>query len=340
MSFLSDTIYTFNLKHMLIYYRPYTDPFLNIAAEDYYVKHAISDMCMIWINEPSVIIGKHQNAYAEINYPFVREKKIPVIRRISGGGAVYHDTGNVNFSFIGKTTKPIQVDFGKFTSIIVNFMQNLGIVVNVGKRNSLFIGDQKFSGHAEHLFHDKVLHHGTILINSDLLTLQNSITPLKEYKGKALASVRSEVINIAPHLPYGIDIQLFVENFIKWLLDFFPGSQIYNPGKNEQHDIKMLSETKYKTWEWNFGYSPAYTFQVHIQAVAGIIEANIKVENGMFASVEVTSESTNSILHKLLISMTGILHKEEEIHKFVENNLKSLELAGVNTVLFKEGFFR
>ncbi len=325
---------------MLIYNRPYTDPFLNIAAEDYYVKHALSDMCMIWINEPSVIIGKHQNAYAEINYPFVRKKNIPVIRRISGGGAVYHDAGNVNFSFISRTTKSNQVDFGRFTSIIVNFMQSLGIEANVGKRNSLFIGDKKFSGHAEHLFHDKVLHHGTILINSDLLTLQNSITPAKEYKGKALASVRSEVMNIAPLLPYGIDIQLFVEIFIKWLLDYFPGSQIYDPGIGQQNEIKKLSETKYKTWEWNFGYSPAYTFQVHIQAVAGITEANIKVENGMIASVEVTSESANIILHKLLNSMTGLLHKEEEIHKFVENNLKSLELAGVNTVSFKEEFFR
>jgi len=196
---------------MLIFHRPFTDPHLNIAAEEYFVKKATEDMCMIWINEQSVIIGKHQNAFAEINYPYVRKNQIPIIRRISGGGAVYHDTGNVNFTFIQKTDKANQVDFGRFTSIIVKFIQSLGIDVNTNKRNSLFAGNLKFSGHAEHIFHDTVLHHGTILFNTNLDILQNCLTPEKQYQGKAMASVRSDVGNIAPLLSQNINIHQFTE---------------------------------------------------------------------------------------------------------------------------------
>jgi lipoate-protein ligase A len=324
---------------MLIYLRPYTDPFLNIAAEEYYVKNTKQNMCMIWINDRSVIIGKHQNAFAEINYPFVKENSIPVIRRISGGGAVYHDKGNVNFSFIQQADKTNLVSFGKFTSVIISFMKSLGIEVNVSKRNSLFIGNGKFSGHAEHIFHDKVLHHGTILFNTDLDALQNSISPVKEYQSKAMPSVRSEVMNIAPLLPFGIDIQQFANEFTKWLLSYYQGSSIYTGQIGEQEAIKKLAEDKYKTWEWNYGYSPAYTFRIRIQGFTENVDAAIKVENGRFSLIEVDSNEETAVIARLLKSMTGILHKEEEIDTFIEKNLTELELAGVNTVSFRQDFF-
>ncbi|MDO9257001.1 MAG: lipoate--protein ligase [Bacteroidales bacterium] len=324
---------------MLIFYRLFTDAYLNIAAEEYFVKNAVEDMCMIWINERSVIIGKHQNAFAEINYPYVRAHNIPVIRRISGGGAVYHDAGNVNFTFIQKTDKRNQVDFKRFTSIIVNFMQSLGIEANTNKRNSIFAGDLKFSGHAEHIFHDRVLHHGTILFNTDIDKLQNCLTPEKEYQGKAMASVRSNVGNIAPLLSKTIDINQFAERFVNWLIDFYPGSNSYKIRPDELIAINELSETKYKTWQWNFGYSPAYQFQVNIPMLTGFLPINIKVENGKFIQISLPDETVKSSLSQVLRSMTGILHKEEEIDKFIENNRSSLELAGVKIVNFVNAFF-
>jgi lipoate---protein ligase len=325
---------------MLIFYRPFTDPYLNIAAEEYLVKHAMEDICMIWINEQSVIIGKHQNAFAEINYPYVRANKIPVIRRISGGGAVYHDTGNVNFSFITKTLKTNQVDFSRFTSIIAHFMQSIGIEINVSKRNSLFVGNLKFSGHAEHIFHDRVLHHGTILFDTNLEALQNSLKPGKEYQGKAMASVRSNVCNIAPLLPESIDIHQFIEKMVIWLKNYYPGSKSYNLQPDELDAIEQLSETKYKTWQWNFGYSPAYAFQAEIPLITGSFPLNIRIENGKFVHIDLPPDSGNLELFKILESMTGLLHKEEEIAKFVENNGQQLELVGINTVNFSEAFFK
>lgn len=325
---------------MLIFHRPFTDPYFNIAAEEYFVKQAPGDMCMIWISSQSVIIGKHQNAFAEINYPFVHENHIPVIRRISGGGAVYHDEGNVNFTFIKKAIKTNQVDFRQFTSIIVKFMQSIGIEVNVNKRNSLFAGNLKFSGHAEHIFHERVLHHGTILFNADLDALQNCLNPEKEYQGKAMASVRSSVGNIAPLLPENIDIHQFIERLVAWLMDFYPGSESFILPTEGIDAIHKLSETKYKTWEWNFGYSPAYTFLVEIQVKSGFIPVKIKVENGKFVEIDLPANNLNNQLAQTLNNMIGILHKEEEIDKFVQNNRYSLELAGVKVVNLVNTFFR
>jgi len=324
---------------MLIVNRSITNPYFNIAAEEYFVKQATEDMCMIWINEQSVIIGKHQNAYAEINYPYVHANHIPVIRRISGGGAVYHDPGNVNFTFIQKTDKTNQVDFKRFTSIIAEFIQSIGIEVTTNKRNSLFAGSLKFSGHAEHVFHDRVLHHGTILFNTDLEILQNCLAPVKEYSGKAMASVRSDVGNIAPLLSESIDIKMFTQKFAAWMLDFYPGSKTYELMSNEIDSISQLAETKYKTWEWNFGYSPAYTFQVYIPIDTDYLPVSIKVENGKFVQIELHHETNDNQLSQLLSSMAGVLHKEEEIDEFVENSRSVLELAGVNIVKFVDAFF-
>jgi lipoate-protein ligase A len=325
---------------MLIFRRPFTDPYLNIAAEEYFTKQSGEDICMIWINERSVIIGKHQNAYAEINYPYVRANQIPVIRRISGGGAVYHDCGNVNFTFIKKTDKTNQVDFTRFTSIVVKFMQSLGIDVNINKRNSLFAGNLKFSGHAEHIFHDRVLHHGTILFDTDLEKLQNCLKPGKEFHSKAMASVRSDVGNIAPLLSEQIDIDLFTDKLLAWLIDFYPGSKSYQVMPDEMKAIIQLSETKYKTWEWNFGYSPEYSFRAHIPTLSDYIQMDIKVRNGSFVQVDIPDSAGNSELINILKKMTGLLHKEEEIDRFVENNRSNLELAGINIVNFAEAFFR
>ena len=326
-------------SNMLIFKRPYTDPYLNIAAEEYFVKHANDDMCMIWINDQSVIIGKHQNAFAEINYPYILSNSIPVIRRISGGGAVYHDTGNVNFTFIQKTDRTNQIDFKRFTSIIVKFMQSLGIDVNINKHNSLFIGSLKFSGHAEHVFHDRILHHGTLLFDTDLEVLQNCLTPVKEYKGKAMASVRSKVGNIAPLLPKHIDIHQFISSLVAWLTEFYPGSSTYHISHKEMDAINQLSEAKYKTWQWNFGYSPAYIFQATIPLLTDMLPVSIKVENGKFTQIEFPVKQEHTILAGIINEMKGLLHKEEEIDHFIENNLSSLELAGVKIVNFRAAFF-
>ena len=325
---------------MFIFFRPQTDPYFNIAAEEYFVKNATDDLCMIWMNEQSVIIGKHQNAYAEINYPFAKENGIPLIRRISGGGAVYHDQGNINFTFIQKTDKSNQIAFKRFTEVIIDYFKHIGIEVNVNARNSILIGDRKISGHAEHIFHDRVLHHGTLLFDTDLDALEQSLTPFKEFAGKGMPSVRSKVRNIKPYLTLNWDIFQFIQSLIDFLNNYYPHSKPYQLQTNELDIINKLAETKYKSWQWNFGYSPAYTFQVKVPFLDKIVLITSKVENGKFVQIDIPSENDDKLAFVILQNLIGIMHKEEEIDSFVKNNLSGLELAGINTVIFREAFFK
>lgn len=324
---------------MIIYYRKDTDPYFNIASEEYFVKNVQNDMCMIWINEPSVIIGKHQNAYAEINYPYAKKHNIPIIRRISGGGAVYHDLGNVNFSFIKKIAAADKVDFAYFSGIIKQFVQTLGLQVTSNTRNSLFIGNLKFSGHAEHIYHDKILHHGTLLFNTKLESLENYLLSNKEFQSKALPSVKSEVGNLSPLLSQKIDTQQFVNIFINWLEQFFPNSIPYQPNEKDTAAINDLATNKYKTWKWNFGYSPNYLFSIELPAKGKILALTIKVENGVMTEIkhnEILPDHDSAFLFQNLV---GIHHKDEAIQNFIDKNHDKFELVGINAVSFYKAFF-
>lgn len=324
---------------MFVSGREGSDPFLNIAAEEYYIRHSDEDMCMIWTNTASVIIGKHQNAYAEINYPFVKARGIPVIRRISGGGAVYHDEGNINFSFIKKATGNYQVDFRQFTNVILSFIQSFGIDAHSNERNSLFVGKQKFSGNAEHVYRNKVLHHGTILFNSELEVLNEAIKPFRNFSGKAPASVRSEVGNLAPLLPPGMLVSQFSSQLINWLKEHYQSQSVYSKTEPEQQEIALLAEKKYKTWEWNFGYSPAYTFDIEINTNDYTVPLSIKVENGRITEIAAKVDSNARLPEKLLTALTGCRHEENEIRQIAQKNIALLELAGLNTVSFVNSFF-
>jgi lipoate---protein ligase len=324
---------------MLIMYRTFTDPYFNIAAEEYFIKHVTEDICMVWVNKQSVIIGKHQNAFAEINYPFIRESNIPVIRRVSGGGAVYHDTGNINFSFIRKTNKENPVNFKEFTEVIINFMQSIGIKVTTNKRNSLFVNELKFSGHAEHIFHDKVLHHGTILFDTDLTTLKNSLTAVKNFQSKALPSVSSSVGNIAPLLSEKIDIQQFTEKLLHFLINYYPHSARAYLTEDNIQSINKLADEKYRTWQWNFGYSPSYSFKVEFNSTVQKIIFFAKVENGHFVKIDFQDSCVKPEIENIILTLIGKLHNENDINLFIKNNREVLEHAGVNTVIFRNAFF-
>ena len=148
-----------------------TNPFYCLAAEEYLLKNFDDDIFMLWQSKDTVVLGKHQNALAEINYPFVRANNVTVARRISGGGTVFHDAGNVNFAFIKNVKSPAEISFKQFTQPVVEALALLGIEATSSGRNDLLIEGLKISGNAEHVFKNRVLHHGTLLFNSDLENL-------------------------------------------------------------------------------------------------------------------------------------------------------------------------
>lgn len=315
--------------------REETDPYFNLAAEEYIFKNFPDDTFMLWRNEPSIIIGKHQNAFAEINHEFVRKHNFKVVRRISGGGSVYHDLGNLNFTFITKGDINNLVDFSKFTLPIIDTLSKLGLAVQIGQRNSLYIDGKKISGNAEHIYKDKIIHHGTLLFKSNLDYLKKSLTPSDiNYQDKAVKSVRSTVTNISDHLPGYLKITEF-ENFIfKQMLNSNEAWQ-YELTEEDKKSITILKNEKYQTWEWNYGYSPAFTFSTGLQFNGEVIHLDIQIANGIINRIH-TKDTTidNPDVLFVIENLKGEKLHYPSIENKLNNILNKREVSAVLNALF------
>ena len=307
---------------MLCIHLKNTDPFFCLAAEEYLLKNFSEDIFMLWQSNDTVVVGKHQNLLAEINYPFVREKNITVARRISGGGTVFHDAGNVNFAYMKNVSSPAEIRFKRFTAPVVDALAELDVTATTSGRNDLLIEGLKISGNAEHVFKNRVLHHGTLLYNSNLESLGQAIKVVPgKYESKAVQSNRSPVANIISFLKNKMPI----EDFIRFLLDFqltTNEARFYELKEADVQNIQQLSEEKFRTWDWNFGYSPNYAFQnktvidgrgmeVHLKTVKGII-TDIKVTGNYFSDEE-NEQLTNNL--------QGKRHFFEEVEKELKSFL-------------------
>ena len=189
-----------------------TDPYRNLAVEEYLFLHSDEDVLMLWQNEPTVVIGKNQNAYAELALEVIRERGVHVARRITGGGAVYHDLGNVNFSLISTSKGRDGLDFAAFCAPMIEALAALGVHAELSGRNDLLVDGKKFSGNAQHASGDRVLHHGTLLFDSDLGVLSQVLRVDEEkLRAKAVRSVRSRVTNLRPYLAQDCNVREFIE---------------------------------------------------------------------------------------------------------------------------------
>src|SRR4030042_1127694 len=237
-----------------------TNPYFNLAVDEYLLKNKQNEYLILGINSPSVIIGKHQVAHREADTRFIYEKAIPVIRRISGGGTVYHDFGNLNFTFILNSSKGRQVDFRKYTLPVIEFLATLGIRAEFEGKNDLKVNGLKISGNAEHIHREKVLHHGTLLFSTLLADLKGSLRKDRSnYSTKAVDSNPSPVMNIkeiAGNVNGIID-------FRKRMLEFFlgqKGNSLAELNNEDKAEIQSLEKSKYRTWDWNYAYGPDYYF--------------------------------------------------------------------------------
>lgn len=257
-----------------------TDPFFCLATEEYLLKNFDDDIFMLWQSDKTVVVGKHQNALGEVNYRYVRENDITVARRISGGGTVYHDAGNVNFAFIKNVKSPAEISFKQFTEPVVEALAQLGIEATTSGRNDLLIKGLKISGNAEHVFKNRVLHHGTLLFNSDLENLGNSIKVIPgKYTSKAVQSTRSKVANIAPFLKTEMSIEAFIDFLIGVQLKK-EGAESYTISADEEKAINKLVDEKFTTWEWRWGYSPKYTFTNKVEIDGRTLGIFLKIKKG------------------------------------------------------------
>lgn len=277
---------------MYLYLSASTNPYFNIATEEYFFKHFDNDFFSLYINEPSLIVGKHQNCMAEINVNYVMDNNIKVVRRLSGGGTVFHDHGNLNYSFIRKGKEGHLVDFKKYTQPVIDLLQSLNVDARLRGKSDLVIGDKKFSGNAEHLVRDKILHHGTILFNSKLDALDESIkADWDKFKDKAVRSNRSQVTNILPHLEQPLTMEAFKQKVVEFIQQNNNDVEAYQLTPNDRNAINELMEKKYSTWDWNFGYSPLYEFKQDKKLDNGKLNVWLKVKKGIILDATVCHQN-------------------------------------------------
>lgn len=265
-----------------------TDPAFNLAAEQYVFDCLPKDRSyfMLWQNENAVIIGKYQNTLAEINRPYVEAHKIKVVRRLSGGGAVYHDLGNLNYTYITDAGELEMLNMRVFCEPIVRALAEFGVTAEINGRNDMTIDGKKFSGNAQYLRHGRVMHHGTLLYNSDLSAVSKALqVDPEKIRAKGIESVRSRVTNIRRYMKE--EVPLFV--FREMLLDFIrreTESEDYEFSEKDVREIECIRRERYDTWEWNYGKSPECTILKSGRVEGcGTIDAFITTDRGLITGI-------------------------------------------------------
>ncbi len=295
------------------------DAWFNLATEEYLLKHKQANCFYLYVNAPCIIVGKHQNTLAEINYDYVKEHDIKVVRRMTGGGTVFHDLGNLNFCFIMNQEEEKTDNFETYTRPVLQVLQELGLDARLEGRNDLTLDGRKFSGNAKLVWRDKVLQHGTILFSSRMTDLSSAlrVNPLK-FKDKAVKSVISRVTNISEHLPQPLALDDFILRIREHVHSLYPAARDYEFTPEETAFIHNLVQTKYSTWDWNFGSSPRYNFSKAIRTPAGTIEFYLHVDKGIICSAKIfgdffPQQDPEEIEHIL----TGLPHKEDILRKIL-----------------------
>ncbi|NLL49270.1 MAG: lipoate--protein ligase [Firmicutes bacterium] len=298
-----------------------TDPRINLAVEEYAINYLdpSQDYAILWQNEPAVIVGRNQNTIAEVNAPYIKEHGIHVVRRLSGGGAVYHDFGNLNFTFIVDAQKSVVSNFEYFTKPVIDALAYLGVKAEFTGRNDITINGQKFSGNAQYWSKNRLLHHGTIMFNSDLSVVQEALNvKADKIQSKGVKSVRSRVTNILPHLPKPVTIEEFKETLWRFLI---PDSAKKEDVLTEEDwaIIRDLKDRRYNLWDWNYGASPESDVEKEERFAGGKLELKFNVTDGVIQDMNIFGDffGRNNV-HQFAKLLNGHDYRENVIAELLE----------------------
>ncbi|MFI2856385.1 lipoate--protein ligase [Paenibacillus sp. JSM ZJ436] len=267
------------------------DPAINLAIEEYALKHLPMDdsYLLFYINQPSIIIGKHQNTIEEINQEYIRDHRIQVVRRLSGGGAVYHDLGNLNFSFITRDDRQSFHNFLKFTQPVIDFLQKMGVPAELSGRNDLQVGEKKISGNAQFSTRGRMFSHGTLMYDLNLDDVQASLNANPEkFKSKSTKSVRSRVANIKELLGTDMTIEQFRAELLRSIFGMEPDQVPQYVLQEKDWDmIHQISRERYQSWDWNYGQSPESNVKHARKFPVGIIDIRMNIKDGHIAEIKI-----------------------------------------------------
>jgi lipoate-protein ligase A len=291
-------------------------PQFNLALEEYVLNHLDPrhPYVIIWQNEPAVIIGRNQNTLAEVNMKFVKEKGIHVVRRLSGGGAVYHDLGNLNFTFIVDGDKGVVSNFEFFTRPVIKALHSLGVQAEFSGRNDITIDGKKFSGNAQYWSKNRLLNHGTILFNSDLAVVQEALNvKTDKLQAKGIKSVRSRVTNIYPYLKTPVTIEEFKEILLKFMQEEQTGPDIALTPE-QVTEVERIKAERYARWEWNFGESPECEIVKEQRFAGGKLELHLNIREGRISDLQIFGDFFGTLpVRELAERINGRQYREEDV---------------------------
>jgi lipoate-protein ligase A len=318
------------------------DPRINLAIEEHLVRNVNlgSDILLFYINGPSIIIGRNQNTLEEINFPYVEEHQIIVVRRLSGGGAVYHDKGNLNFSFINSNGKEFLHNFKKFTAPVVKVLNEMDVPAELNGRNDIVVEERKISGNAQYAIGTKLVSHGTLLFNSDLSMVSEALNVKTEkIESKGIKSVRSRVANISEYLNDPMDILTFRERVKEGILSEANNGE-YKLTEQDWEEINKISRDRYQRWEWNFGRSPKFNIQKTQRFPFGQIDARIEVHNGVIQQIKLFGDflglrDVGDVEGRLI----GVRYDKRHLQDALENLELKDYLGGLSSLDLSEFLF-
>src|SRR5690625_649716 len=317
-----------------------TDPQINLTLEEYVLQNFGEEdtYLLFYVNGPSIIVGRNQNSVEEINTDYVVENGIKVVRRLSGGGAVYHDEGNLNFSFITKDDGDSFQDFAKFTQPVVEALNKIGVPAALEGRNDLVADGRKISGNAMFSTKGRMFSHGTLMFDSEIEHVVSALNVKKEkIESKGIKSIRSRVANISEYLDEQMTMEQFKELILQSIFNVKDVENVprYNLTEKDWENVYQLSKNRYQSWEWNFGKSPAYNKKASHKFSSGLLDVRLDVKKGIIENCKIYGDffglgDVEDIEKKLI----GVRHERSA----VETALKEIDIPYYLGKISKEEF--